>query len=71
MAGLVPAIPLFAPHRSTRRGSVDALSTSGHDEATGVPDRIPVESRHSPDRNDSRRRSVYWMAYWLAQNAQL
>jgi hypothetical protein len=40
MVGLVPAISVFASHRSTCRGSVDARSKSGHDEFTGVLDHL-------------------------------
>jgi hypothetical protein len=36
MAGLVPAIHVFASHRSTRPGCMDARIKSGHDELAGI-----------------------------------
>jgi hypothetical protein len=36
MAGLVPAIHVFASHRSIRRGCVDARPKAGQDDRTGT-----------------------------------
>jgi hypothetical protein len=36
MAGLVPAIYVFASHRSARGRCVDARIESGHDELVGI-----------------------------------
>jgi hypothetical protein len=45
MAGLGPAIHVFASHRSARRECVDARITPGHDELVGTIHR-PNRSEH-------------------------
>jgi hypothetical protein len=45
MAGLVPAIHVFASHRSVRPGCVDARIKSGHDELVGIMHHLK-ESEH-------------------------